>query len=616
MLKDNFYKYVNKKWIKNNPIPDNYTRWGTFEILHEQNLKRLKKIMTKKYNNNNNNNNKFKKINTLYKEFMNTKKINKLKLKPVKKYIDIINNCKTKNELWLELSKLNNYGFSFMSSIFVEVDAKNTNVNRMYMMSSGLGLLGRSYYFDKDKNNIRKKYIKYINDISNTNLGKKIFNIEIELAKSTYTSIKKRDPELNYNKITLKKLSKLTNLDWISYFKNITKKNIPFIIIDNPNFYKKMGTIWEKTDLYLLQQFFIYKFISQFASYLNDKISNIKFNFYNKFLNGQKIKNDRWKKAVGAISIMVGELVGELYIKNYFSLKAKKKVENMIKQMNITLKNRIKNLDWMGKKTKEKALKKNKSFKAYIGYPSSWYDYSDFNFNKENLIEMILESNFKSYQNDLNDLNKKSKTDMWEMNVFDINAYFNPLKNEIVFPAGILQDPFFDINNDDIKNYSGIGEVIGHEMIHSYDDQGSQFDWNGNINNWWTTKDLKLFNKKTKYFIKEYNKFKFFNVNVNGKLTLGENIADIGGINIAYKTLLKLNKNLTNNDKKKFFIHYAKIYKNNIKKKKLINQILTDPHSPGEARVNGSLSNNKEFHQLFNIKKGDKMFRDKIPDLW
>lgn len=601
--KNDFYNYVNSKWLKKNPVPKKYSVWGSFHVLRDKNLKRLKKLISKKSEG------KFKKLDILYKEFMNTKK---LSIDPIVPYIDNIMKCKSKESLWNLLAKYEKMCFNPFFVFYPEIDSKKSDLVVLNLGSGGLGLPARSYYFDKSKSETRQKYKVYIKKIlklyfKNDKFYNKIFDLEKQLAKNTYTKLQMREPKLLYNKMTINGLKKVSNFEWNKFY-----DKVPYLIVRNPKFFKKFESIWKKTKLETLQYFISYKLISSLTGYLPDKYGIASFEFYDKFLSGIKQRKQRWERGISLVKSVFGELLGQLYIKEYFSKASKNKMLEMINDISQTLKERIKGLDWMSEKTKKKALLKEKHFTAKIGYPDKWKCYSSYKLNQNSLIDMLIHCDKQFYKKEQKTLFKKPDPNKWEMNVYDVNAYFHPLRNEIVFPAGILQKPFFDLNYSDEKNYGGIGSVIGHEMIHSYDDKGSMYDHLGNLKNWWSKEDLKKFNTKTKFLVDEFNKLSYKGTKLNGKLTLGENIADLGGITLAFYALLKKNpKNI-----KHFFENFANVEKSNITDKEAERRIRTDPHSLSIFRVNTILKNFKPFCDFYKLKKGDKMCNSKYITLW
>ncbi len=638
---EDFNLYVNGTWKKNNKIPDKYTKWGSFEILHEENLQKLKYLVedcTK--------NDIYKNIGIIYKLAMDECRLEKEGIEPLKFIVQTINSAKTKEELWKILAILYKYGVAGIFSTYPQEDAKNSTFVVIYISTGGLGLPDKDYYFLKEKEETRNKYKNYIKDLlllynpkwdNIDNIVQQIYNIEEQLAKVTFTKVEKRDPDKNYNKVTLPELNKLTNLDWNTYFKELNiNTEIPYIIADNLCYYKLLGQLWYTIDLNSLKNYFLYKSISCSASYLNKAFVDLKFNFYGKYLSGQKEIKPRWERAITIVESNLGELLGRKYCEKYFTENSKKKMLDMVKSLNLELKERLSKLTWMSDETKKKAFKKQEVFTAKIGYPDKWRDFSklelgsnciDINCNTKSLFNVIMDCNLFNHNYEISRLYKPTDPSRWEMDPQTINAYFHPVRNEIVFPAGILQPPFFYPDGDDGLNYGAIGTVIGHEMTHSYDDMGSKFDHEGNLNNWWTDKDKTIFKEKSKYFIDEYSKCLINGKNVNGELTLGENLADHCGVKIAYYALKKKldsekNSIETTIDKngfnifKRFFISWAVIWRCNITEQESDKRLLTDPHSPNELRINCTLSNIPEFLKEFNIKQGDKMYRSEPIQMW
>lgn len=637
---DDFNLFVNGQWLKNNPIPSKYTRWGTFEELHEKNLKRVKDLIESSEG-------YFSKLKTYYESATNEERLNTEGHKPVKLYMDAIQNCSSKDELWEVLANLYVKGLTGIFGFYPEEDAKNSEIVVPYLSSGGLGLPDRDYYFDEDKEETRQKYKIYLNDLHKLYYGEenlekinKVYEIQEKFAEKIFTRVEKRDPEKNYNKMMINELNSRFQLDWNKFFGILTNNiEIPYVIVDNPEYFSTFVNLWNTVELNVWKDYLKLKLLSSTASYLSDDYVNLRFNFYNKSLSGQKEIKPRWERSISMINSDLGELVGRTYTDKYFREEAKVKMLDMVNELNKELKKRIVNLTWMSEETKKKALLKNSAFTAKIGYPDKWRDYSSLNLDSSfSLLNNSIKCSEFNHFHEMDRLFKPSDPNRWEMDPHTINAYFHPLKNEIVFPAGILQSPFFDVDADDAFNYGAIGTVIGHEMTHSYDDMGRQFDHKGNLNNWWTEDDLEKFNEKAQYFIDEFSSFKSNDKNLNGKLTLGENLADHGGVKIGYYALLnKLGKqkdacnfekyttlNLPSNyislesltDEQKFFIAWAQVWKNNITKEELDKRIMTDPHSPGEWRVNGTLANIPEFHSVFEIQPGSKMHRENPVQMW
>ena len=635
---EDFNLFVNGQWLKNNQIPSKYTRWGTFEILHEENLQKIKSLIESS-------DGYYRKLNVLYSAAIDENKLNLEKEKPVKKYMQMIDNCTNKQELWSCLSHLYVKGVCGIFGFFPEEDAKNSELVVPYIGTGGIGLPDRDYYFDEDKEEIRNKYkiylielfqLYYKNNNSYKDIVEQIYNLERSLAEKIYTRVEKRDPEKNYHKMSLDELNYKYNLGWGDFFRILTNnKDIEYVIVDNPEFYTRLNKLWDSLSLDTWKNYLKIKLLKSTSSYLSDDYINLKFNFYNKTLSGQKELKPRWERAIAMINSDLGELVGRLYVEKYFTSEAKIKMMDMVARLNKELQKRIMNLSWMSKGTKQEAMLKNNAFRAKIGYPDKWRNFNGLLLqDNDSLLDISVKCSEFNHFFEMDRLFKPTDPDRWEMDPHTINAYFHPLKNEIVFPAGILQAPFFDVNAEDAYNYGAIGTVIGHEMTHSYDDMGRKFDHKGNLNNWWTEDDLQKFTEKSQYYIDQFNSYKSNGKNLNGKLTLGENLADHGGVKIGFYALMdKLGKTYdpakislhdssnyisleSLSPEQKFFISWANVWKNNITPEELDKRIMTDPHSPGEWRINGTLANIPEFHEVFSVQSGDRMYRYEPTQMW
>jgi putative endopeptidase len=627
-LSDNFNLYVNNKWQKKNPIPDKHISWGSFQVLNEETKQKLKKLVENEYNVND-----LENINILYSTGMDEDKINNDDIKPLEKYLKELNEIKTKKDLFKYLSKLYKLGLTGIFGIGPSEDAKNSILNVPHLYGGGLGLPDRDYYFDDDKKEIRLKYFKYIKKLlfllnyeekKAHKITEDILKIETQIAYVTYTREERRDPEKRYNKMTLEELIKIApNIEWELFFEGLTNIKITYLIVDNPKYFKTLSNMFENISLEIWKNLFTYKIVKSSASYLSERFINHNFSFYNKELSGQKEKKSRWERILSICNGCIGELIGKLYVKKYFPESSKNEMFDLVKKIMKVLKDRIKKSTWMSNDTKTEALLKHKALITKIGYPDKWKDYTNLNLSKKNsfLENIILCSKF-DFEREIKKLYKETDPFEWGMDPQEINAYFHPLKNEIVFPAGILQFPFFCEDMHYAYNYGAIGAVIGHELTHCFDDQGSKYDHEGNLRNWWSKDSRVKFEKKTKYFEEEYNKFKVNGKNVNGKLTLGENLADHGGVKIAFYALVEKmeEENVKESNKKdiykKFFLSWARVWRCNIRNQEAEKRLITDPHSPNEWRINGTLANITEFHKVFNIKEGDELFRENIPIIW
>lgn len=606
---DNFYDYATLGWQKANPIPDDYSRYGSFEILHDTNLQRVREIAETDTG----------KIGTLYSIAMNEEKLNSDKIAPVKKYLDEIDEIKTKSELPTYLGKMHHFSSAFWGD-GVALDEKNSEYYLYNIGQGGLGL-SRDYYFDQDEKSveIRKKYLEFITK-QTQNFGlsidaEKLYALEERMAKSFYPKEKLRDPNANYHKMPISEVKeKFTNFDWDAYLTArgaITAKEIN---INQPEAIAESIAIMNDTDLDLIKDYLKYRIISAADTVLDDKTYEISFDFYNRTMAGQKEQKPRWKRAVALLDGSLGEEIGRLYVEKYFSAAAKERMQQLVKNLQRALGMRIENLAWMSDETKTQALEKLNTFKAKIGYPDKWRDYSDLNISAEaSLWENVVRVSEFEDAFWLNKIGQKQDPTIWYMNAHEVNAYYDPSTNEVCFPAGILQYPFFDMAADDAFNYAAIGSVIGHEMTHGFDDSGRQFDKNGNLRDWWTETDAEAFTKRANVMKDFFNKIEIApGVNANGEFTLGENLADYGGVTVsytAYKNFATPSDTINGlTSEQRFFIAYAGVWAQNIRDAEAIRLTKMDEHSLGEWRVNGILPHIDAWYDAFNITPTDKMY--------
>lgn len=606
---DNFYDYATLGWQKANPIPDDYSRYGSFEILHDTNLQRVREIAETDTG----------KIGTLYSIAMNEEKLNSDKIAPVKKYLDEIDEIKTKSELPTYLGKMHHFSSAFWGD-GVALDEKNSEYYLYNIGQGGLGL-SRDYYFDQDEKSveIRKKYLEFITK-QTQNFGlsidaEKLYALEERMAKSFYPKEKLRDPNANYHKMPISEVKeKFTNFDWDAYLTARGATTAKEININQPEAIAESIAIMNDTDLDLIKDYLKYRIISAADTVLDDKTYEISFDFYNRTMAGQKEQKPRWKRAVALLDGSLGEEIGRLYVEKYFSAAAKERMQQLVKNLQRALGMRIENLAWMSDETKTQALEKLNTFKAKIGYPDKWRDYSDLNISTEaSLWENVVRVSEFEDAFWLNKIGQKQDPTIWYMNAHEVNAYYDPSTNEVCFPAGILQYPFFDMAADDAFNYAAIGSVIGHEMTHGFDDSGRQFDKNGNLRDWWTETDAEAFTKRANVMKDFFNKIEIApGVNANGEFTLGENLADYGGVTVsytAYRNFATPSDTINGlTSEQRFFIAYAGVWAQNIRDAEAIRLTKMDEHSLGEWRVNGILPHIDAWYDAFNITPTDKMY--------
>lgn len=604
---NDFYDFATKGWRNNNPLPNDYTRFGSFEQLDEENNKRVRDIVE----------NDNGKIGMLYKIAMDEQKLNADKTKPVQKYLDEIDNIKNKSDLVKYLGNAHKYSSAFWGD-GVGLDEMDSEHYLYNIGQGGIGL-SRDYYFDDDAKSkqIRKKYKQYIKDIMN-NFGvnvdvEKLYALEEAMAKSFYKKEKLRDPLANYHKKSYDELkAEFSGFDWDTYF-NLRGVKPEYINVAQPEAISESIKIMNNTDLNLIKTYLKYKIVNGAASFLDDKTYDIAFDFYNREMSGQKEKKPRWKRAVAMIDGALGEMVGQIYVEKYFPASAKKRMEKLVANLQRALGDRIKNLTWMSNDTKKQALQKLHTFKAKIGYPDKWRDYSKLIIKNDSLFENMMRVDEFEDAFWLNKVGKEKAPTIWYMNAHEVNAYYDPSTNEICFPAGILQYPFFDMNADDAFNYGAIGSVIGHEMTHGFDDSGRHFDMDGNMKDWWNESDAKLFEERANIMKEHFNNILVApDTHANGEFTLGENLADYGGVTIAFDAYKKFGEKsedaLGLTSDQRFFVAYAMTEASNITDEALLRQTKTNEHSLSRWRVNGILPHVEKWYEVFDIKPNDAMY--------
>jgi putative endopeptidase len=623
-----FYRYVNDDWIKKNKIPPDFQRWSVFNQLNEDNRDKVKALLDGlSYTGNN----ELNSLKTLYDQGLkDLENINSLSPgDQAKNYINSYLNCETKEELLDVIFRIQVlHGFNTPFSFSVYSDLADSSKKILHIFTRGLGLPDRDYYFQDDKEEIRIKYKQFMKRYCKVfNLPhfntEQIYNFEKSIAEVTMTKVEKRNPEnLNNPKTYQEVFSAYKSIPTVKLFEYFKERGYDIkpgkINLSNPKLLSKYEEIWNTCSLDCLKQYYIWRFINSISSFVNEVASEEKFQFYGKVLTGTPEQLPRWKRIIGNCNNNLGEVVGKLFVREHFPESSKKKAENMVKYIKDELASRLKNNDWMESKTKEKALEKLEKMRVKIGYSDNPDDYSKLVLR---LKDSYLDNNLKCFKfnEDLDwvKLYKPKDLDEWFMNPHMVNAYYSPSNNEIVFPAGILQAPFFCKDYDIALNFGGIGCVIGHEITHGFDDQGRKFDADGNLNDWWTDTDEAKYKAKTKRLRDQFAGYKIEGEFLNGDLTLGENIADLGGVSISYYSLVRYLKDNEDENKvidgftpyQRFFLNYAKIWRSNTRTKETLRRLVTDPHSPSEFRVNGVLVNLKEFYKAFGVKQGDNLWK-------
>ena len=645
---ENFYMYTNGGWIKNNPVPDEYSRYSAFDVLQEKNDDKLKEIFEESEKDSNagkNSNNS--KIGNFYASGIDSVKIDKEGISPLSEELDLIDAIKTKEDLQKEIAHLHTMDINPLFVIYAAQDEKNSEMIIAQLYQGGLGLPDRDYYICDDSRSIeiRESYKKHlikmfelqnIDRLSELNgnsqsfaerAANEVIKIETKLANASWTRIELRDPDKGYNKFSIEELKKKYNVfNWKEYFNEIGLSNQGDINIGQPSFFKELDKIIKETNLESWKIYLRWNLINSTATYLSSDFEKQNFDFYSAALSGKTKMQPRWKRVINAVNEQIGEAVGPVYVQKFFSEEAKVSMIKLVNNLKISLKERIQNLVWMGKETKLQAVAKLEAMNIKIGYPDKWRDYSKLTITKDSYIQNVLAARKFNFEFMLSKIGKPVDKLEWHMTPQTVNAYYSPNANEIVFPAAILQPPFFNKDADDAVNYGAIGAVIGHEMTHGFDDQGCKYDKDGNLKNWWSNEDSENFAKNTKVIIDQYNSFKILDtLHIDGDLTLGENIADIGGVTLALNALKNALK--SSNDTslidgftplQRFFISYSQVWRMSIRDKELMRRIKEDVHSPGIARVNGVMSNIPEYYEVFNINEKDALFLapDKRAKIW
>lgn len=625
---DDFFQYANGTWIKNHPIPDEYSRYGSFEILIEENYVHLKTLLKDAAKQSQKTDDPIlKKIGTFYTIGMDEEKINQDGIRPLKETLTKIQAINSVEDVQSVVAEFHKTGIFPCFMIYASQDDKNSDMVIPQLRQGGLGLPDRDYYIKTDKRSqdIRQAYKAHLvkmfmllnqNQQEAKVSSKTVMLIETKLAKASMTRLEQRDPHKIYNKMSVKKLAKKTpNLNWKNYFNTIGLPEPGDVNIHQPEFFKELSDVFETVDIKDWQVYLTWNFMNFAAPYLGDAFVNQDFEFFGKVLSGKQENQERWKRILNATNRTMGEAVGQIYVKEYFPPEAKTRMLELVSNLKYSLGQRIKKLDWMGEETKKQALIKLDAMNTKIGYPDKWIDYSSLEIKEDSYLQNIMRGRAFAFKRSIDKMNKPVDRDEWFMSPQTVNAYYNPGLNEIVFPAAILQFPFFNMEADDAVNYGAIGMVIGHEMTHGFDDMGRQYDVNGNLKDWWTKEDEKRFNKRTEILIKQFDNFTCLDtLHVDGKLTLGENIADLGGLNITYDALQKALKGKSREKidgftpEQRLFLSLAQVWRQNIRDEELMRRLREDVHSPGKFRVNGPMMNMASFYNAFNIEEGDALW--------
>ena len=622
-----FYRYACGGWIKNNPLTDEYSQYGSFTVLAENNRKQIQGLIEELASAQHEAGSVAQKVGDLYKIAMDSVKLNQDGIAPIKAELDEIAALKDKKDVYALLGSLERRGITSYLGTGVGADQMNSDVNAVYTGQAGLSMGERDYYLATDeattkireafKVHVQKMYQLAGYDEATAQKGRDlVMDVETRLAKAFRSMVELRDPHANYNKMSMADIKKnYATFNWDAYLTNLGLKDVQEIIVGQPEALAEAAKILDTLPADQQALYLQWKLIDAAASYLNDAIVEQNFDFYGRTMSGAQEMQPRWKRAVSTVSGVLGEAVGQMYVKKYFPAAAKERMVGLVKNLQNALGERIQALEWMGDSTKVKALEKLSTFHVKIGYPDKWKDYSALEVKDDSFWANIERATCWLSDENMAKAGKPVDKDEWLMTPQTVNAYYNPTTNEICFPAAILQPPFFDMNADDAFNYGAIGVVIGHEMTHGFDDQGRQYDKDGNLKDWWTEEDAKKFEERANVMVAFFDSIEVApGVHANGKMTLGENIADHGGLQVAFQAF----KNATANaplevkdgftPEQRFFLAYAGVWANNIRPEAVLQMTKIDVHSLGEWRVNGALPHIGAWYDAFGVTDQDPMF--------
>ncbi len=621
---NDFFEYANGGWLKANPMPEEYSRYGAFEVLGKKNQEQIKSMVEEiSAMTDVEAGSPQQQIRDYYNAGMDTALIEELGMEPIKPILAEIENMTAENMVELQ-AKMNFQGSYPLFAVFGSQDDKNSSEVIVQLVQGGIGLPDRDYYTRDDERTakIRTEYVDHMTKIFllageeqtvAEAKAKSVMAFETQLAELSMTMLERRDPNATYNIYSLEKLTtEAPNYNYAAYFKalNVTKTDV--INVRQTKFILGMSDLIMNTDITILKNYFAWNILNSNAGNLNDAFVQQNFYFYSTVLSGVDKMKPRWKRMISSTNGNLGDPVGKIYVEKYFPASSKERMVELVANLKVAFEESINNLEWMGAETKVKAQEKLAAITVKVGYPNTWVDYTSVSIDPKQYLQNNWNCSAFGYQRNLDKIGKPVDREEWGMTPQTINAYYSPNMNEIVFPAAILQPPFFDAEADDAVNYGAIGVVIGHEMSHGFDDQGRLYDKDGNLNEWWTAEDSEKFKVETTKLVAQYNAYSILDtLHVDGELTLGENIADNGGLFIAYNALQKSYtdgtpepiEGLTSDQR--FLIAYAQLWRQHIRPKTLMRRLQEDVHSPGDARVNGGVVNTPWFYTAFDVKEGD-----------
>lgn len=626
---DDFYHHVHASWMAKNPVPKSEARWGSFTELRYNVDKQLRALVEELADKRSLPAKSAERmVRDFYRSGMDQERRNELGFRPILPILKTIDAIENTDDLERVIAELHRLDVGAIWGIGVDQDMKDSETYALYVGQDGLGMPDRDYYLkdDAESKRVREAYrlhvAKMFTLLGNTpkdaeRMRDTVLGIETELAKASMKKEDMRDPEKIYHKYTLAKLKKLAPaVDWPKYLKRIQGEKATYYLVMQPDFFKEASRMLESITLPEWKAYLTFHVVNDFSSALSEPFVRQTFSFYGKTLMGTESMKPLWRRVLATVNGGLGECIGKLYVERHFPPEAKKKMDLLVDDLFTAYETRMKSLDWMSPATKKKALLKLALFNRKIGRPKKWKSYAGLDIRANNFVGNIIRTTEFEHKRHMKRLGKPMDHAEWLMYPQTVNAYYQPTMNDIVFPAAILQPPFFSHAYDDALNYGAIGTVIGHEITHGFDDEGSKFDGKGNLKSWWTKEDRKRFNAKAKKVVKQFDSYTVADgLHVNGKLTLGENIADLGGLSIAYDAYQLQLKRTGRKDidglspEQRFFIGFSLFERENARPEFTKMQVLTDPHSPGVYRINGPASNFEGFYKAYNVKKGDKHYR-------
>jgi putative endopeptidase len=622
---DNFQMYVNGSWIRSTEIPADKSSYGIGRMLHDKAQEDVKKIIEDASASNKPAGSDEQKVGDLYASYLDMKRRDEIGIKPIEAELQRIDAIADYDALADYFGYAGIYGYGSPVQLFVESDMKNPTIYSLYVYQGGLGLPEREYYVsDGDKfPEIRKAYVEHVAkmlELAGIANGKKlsadIMALETKIASRHLKKEETRDVVKMYNNYSVDSLDQvMTRFDFTKFLAGSGVTGLERIIISQPTYVLALNELIPATSLNTWKAYLKWNVVNARASELTTAMDEQNFKFYGTTLTGRTEQLPAWRRGVDVVNNNLGEVVGKVYVEKHFPAEAKDRMNKLVGNLIDAYKASINELDWMGAETKMQALDKLSKFTPKIGYPDKWKDYSAVSITKDNLVANLQSAELANHKEQLAKIGKPIDKAAWQMNPQTVNAYYDPTKNEIVFPAAILQPPFFDLNADDAVNYGAIGAVIGHEIGHGFDDQGSTFDGDGVLKNWWTDQDKEEFKKRTKALVDQYNEFKVFSdLNVNGEFTLGENIGDLGGLSIALKAYRMSLQGQPEpvmdgfTGTQRVFLGWGQAWRHKAREQSLRMQVNTDPHSPAKFRVNGVVRNVPEFYEAFGVQPGDSLY--------